>query len=65
MDILLALTLGPIATFLIGLVLYCTVAVGFEVARAGAYLLVERVGLGPVLLGAGALVLTVWVVINA
>lgn len=43
METILVWTVGPIATVVIGTIVYCAVTVGFEVARVGVSLLEERI----------------------
>ena len=65
METILVWTVGPIATVVIGTIVYCAVAVGFKVARAGLSLLAERIGLVGLPLLGGAIAFGVGVAVSA
>ena len=65
METILVWTVGPIATVVIGTIVYCAVALGFEVARVGVCLLEERIGLVGLLLLGGAIAFGVGVAFGA
>ncbi|MFM7247097.1 MAG: hypothetical protein ACKO2Y_06475 [Actinomycetota bacterium] len=65
METILIWTVGPIAAVVFGTIIYCAVAVGFEVARVGLFILEERIGLAGVLLLGVALAFAVGIAISA
>jgi len=65
METILTWTLAPILVVVFGTIIYCAVALGFEVARVGVSLLEERIGLVGLPLLGGAIAFGVGVAVSA